>query len=146
MSQENIFGDYQDFIDMEKLKCGSGGLFGFKIPASSSFPTDKIGSMDKIDPREYRPLEVSVSATLHDIRGHLIKNCTAGDPPCPTICVERFGFEMDKKYAGTILQVLLSPIMLLVTDNLDRFESGSDSHLKEGYLMLSGLQVGVGNI
>jgi len=28
---------------------------------------------DKMDTREYRPLDVTVSATLHDIRGHLLK-------------------------------------------------------------------------
>ena len=70
----------------------------------------------------------------------MIQNCTEADPPCPTICVERFGFEMDKKFHETILQVLLSPIMLIVNDNVDRSESG-DRHLNEGYLMLSGLQV-----
>lgn len=59
---------------MEKLKCGTG-LFGFKVPVNA-FAGDKIGSMDKIDPREYRPLEVTVSATLHDIRGHLLKVCS----------------------------------------------------------------------
>lgn len=58
---------------MEKIKCGSGNLFGFKIPAGSSGIGDKIGSLDKIDPREYRPLDVTVSATLHDIRAHLLK-------------------------------------------------------------------------
>jgi len=72
---------------------------------------------------------------------HLIfQNCTANDPPCPAVCVERFGFEMNKKHQETILQVLLSPIMLLASDTIDRSES-SDQHLKEGYLMLSGLQV-----
>lgn len=47
---------------------------------------------------------------------------------------------MNKKFKETILQVLLSPVMLLVSDTVDRSES-SDHHLKEGYLMLSGLQV-----
>jgi len=62
------------------------------------------------------------------------------DTPCPTICVERFGFEMDKKFNETMLQVLLSPIMLQVSDNVDRDES-AHKHLSQGYLMLSGLQV-----
>lgn len=69
-----------------------------------------------------------------------MQNCNTSDPPCPTISIERFGFEMHKKYEETILQVLLSPAMLFVSDNVDRSESG-DKHLNEGFLMLSGLQV-----
>lgn len=150
--KENIFGDNQEFIDMERIRCGAAYLFTNKTekshlhPMESSLlsaglnPLQSPSPADKIDFREYRPLEVTVSATLHDIRGHLLKNCNEDDPPCPTICVERFGFEMNKKYRETQLQVLLSPIMLLVSDTVERFDTG-DKHLGDGYLMLSGLQV-----
>jgi hypothetical protein len=74
---------------MEKLKSGTG-LFGFKLPNGSvgTFG-DKICSMDKIDPREYRPLDVSVSATLHDIRGHVLKVCIASKNNCNSIFIEQ---------------------------------------------------------
>jgi len=57
---------------MEKLKTGTG-IFGLKLPNGLGTLGDRIGSMDKIDPREYRPLDVTVSATLHDIRAHVLK-------------------------------------------------------------------------
>jgi hypothetical protein len=52
--------------------------------------------------------------------GHLsyvmCQNCGPTDAPCPSAYVERFSFEMDKRYHETKLQVLLSPIILITTD------------------------------
>jgi hypothetical protein len=67
--KENIFGDYQDFIDMEKIK---SGLSSFSYKGANGTAFSKQESKE-VDVREYRPLEVTVSATLHDIRGHLLK-------------------------------------------------------------------------
>lgn len=53
--------------------------------------------------------------------------------------MERFGFEMKKRYDQTELQLLLSPTVLLVTDNLNR--PSKDKHLNQGKLTLSSLQV-----
>lgn len=53
--------------------------------------------------------------------------------------MERFGFEMKKRYDQTELQLLLSPSVLLVTDNLNR--PSKDKHLSQGKLTLSSLQV-----
>ena len=55
------------------------------------------------------------------------------------ILVERFCFEMKKRYDQTELQLLLSPTVLIVTDNLNRPEK--DKHLGQGRLTLSALQV-----
>jgi len=63
-----VFGDYQDFIDMEKFRTGLN--FGIKTPNANS---DNPTVLKLSDPREYRPLEVTVSCTLHDIRAHLLK-------------------------------------------------------------------------
>lgn len=50
---------------MEKIKSGSiSGTYKPKVPSQNAV---------NIDLREYRPLEVTVSATLHDIRAHLLK-------------------------------------------------------------------------
>lgn len=52
--------------------------------------------------------------------GHFLyvvcQNCGPTDAPCPSAYVERFSFEMDKRYHETKLQVLLSPIILITTD------------------------------
>lgn len=62
------------------------------------------------------------------------------DPSCPVVLVERFGFEMKKRYDQTELQLLLSPTILLVSDNVIR--PSKEKHLGEGRLTLSSLQVG----
>jgi len=48
--------------------------------------TDKVTDQDsssslsdvkmQVDPREYRPLEVVISITMHDLQAHLIKVCS----------------------------------------------------------------------
>lgn len=62
------------------------------------------------------------------------------DPACPVILIERFGFEMKKRFDQTELQVLVSPSVLLVTDNVNR--PAKDKQLNQGRLTLSALQVG----
>ena len=47
------------------------------------------------------------------------QNCNMEDVPCPSVYVERVGFEMDKKYAETKLQVLISPAVLIAKDNVE---------------------------
>ena len=41
------------------------------------------------------------------------------DVPCPSVYVERLGFEMDKNYNETRLQVLISPAVLIAKDNIE---------------------------
>lgn len=67
------------------------------------------------------------------------QNCNEGDPPCPVILLERFGFEMKKGYRETQLQLLLSPAILLTSDKVTR--PNKENHLAQGHLMLSGFQV-----
>lgn len=62
------------------------------------------------------------------------------DPPCPVILLERFGFEMKIEYKEMQLQLLLSPAILISTDKLAN-RPPKDSHLSQGHVMLSGLQV-----
>ncbi|XP_049857041.1 transmembrane protein KIAA1109 homolog isoform X4 [Schistocerca gregaria] len=141
--KENIFGEDQAFTDMHQSHLSS------VVPEAASAPGGSVsdpaaGDSDSIkqrefDPRQYRPLEVSVSVTMHDIQAHLVKNCSEGDPPCPIILLERFGFEMKKSYKETQLQLLLSPSSLLALDTVSR--SPKETHIAQGHLMLSSLQV-----
>ncbi|KAG8228088.1 hypothetical protein J437_LFUL000087, partial [Ladona fulva] len=142
--KENIFGDDQTFTDMQQSHSAtvgstSGGSVGPGGTGRMS-DDDEDEKQTQFDPRLYRPLEVAVSVTLHDVRAHLVKNCGEDDPPCPVILLERFGFEMKKGYRETKLQLLLSPATLLSCDQIPS-RNGKDSHLEQGHLMLSGLQV-----
>ena len=41
------------------------------------------------------------------------------DVPCPSVYVERLGFELDKHFSETRLQVLISPAVLIAKDNIE---------------------------
>lgn len=45
----------------------------FTIPKESSTDGTEDDKKVVFDPREYRPLEVVVSITMHDIQAHIIK-------------------------------------------------------------------------
>lgn len=144
--KENIFGDYQAFTDMQKTQTSSTSVPAEKTKDKDAQNSSVEASVEDeeakakaFDPRDYRPLEVTVGITMHDIQAHLVKNCNESDPPCPIILLERFGFEMRKGYKETQLQLLLSPAIMLLTDNVTR--SGKERHLNQGHLMLSALQV-----
>lgn len=116
-----------------------------------------------LDVRIGRPLHVFVSVTLHEIQAHIMKvcyavppsrryyyfyyyilfclfqHCSKDDPPCPSVAFEKLSFEMHKTFLETRLQVLLSPAILYSTDVLMR--PAESSHLQQGFLVLSALQV-----
>ncbi|XP_037958120.1 transmembrane protein KIAA1109 homolog isoform X2 [Teleopsis dalmanni] len=150
--KENIFGEDQNFTDMEQSNVK------VKNTTSTINPKDQLLSKEKdiatksisevtvieekqksFDPRLYRPLEVLVSLIVHDVQAHLMKNCNETDPPCPVVLIERFGFEMNKRYHETILQVLVSPAYLITSDTLIR--PNRDKHINQGHLLLSAVQV-----
>nr|XP_034186923.1 transmembrane protein KIAA1109 isoform X7 [Osmia lignaria] len=143
--KENLFGDYQTFTDMQQSRTNPTSVSTERSKdrdvqnSSIESVEDEDGKSKSFDLRDYRPLEVTVGITMHDIQAHLVKNCGENDPPCPVILLERFGFEMKKKYKETELQLLLSPAIALITDNVVR--SSKERHLNQGHLMLSALQV-----
>ncbi|XP_060534290.1 bridge-like lipid transfer protein family member 1 [Cylas formicarius] len=136
--KENVFGEDQVFTDMQEAQVAETGG-GSDLKSEDSSANIPLELRDGFDHRYYRPLEVDVSIVMHDVQGHLLKNCTEKDPPCPIILVERFGFEMKKRYDQTELQLLLSPAVLLVSDTLPR--PSKEKHLNQGKLTLSSLQI-----
>ncbi|KAJ0182155.1 hypothetical protein K1T71_002877 [Dendrolimus kikuchii] len=150
---ENIFGEDQTFTDMQK----SPNMETFywtsdnntKLNDKSSINQHTEISIDDtsdtskgpFDPRRCRPLDVTVSIILHDIQAHLVKNCSENEPPCPVILIERFGFEMDKSFRETKLQLLLSPSILVSANNLSRTNPMNSGALYQGHLMLSSFQL-----
>ncbi|CAB3237702.1 unnamed protein product [Arctia plantaginis] len=149
---ENIFGEDQTFTDMQKTP----NMESFYWSSESTKLNDKSSinqhtdisiddstdsSKGPFDPRRYRPLDVTVSIIIHDIQAHLVKNCSENEPPCPVILIERFGFEMDKTFRETKLQLLLSPSILVSANNLSRSNPMNSGALYQGHLMLSSFQL-----
>uniref|UniRef100_T1GBW8 Bridge-like lipid transfer protein family member 1 N-terminal domain-containing protein n=1 Tax=Megaselia scalaris TaxID=36166 RepID=T1GBW8_MEGSC len=129
--KENIFGEDQLFTDMEQSNVK------MKDPGNSI--QRNTCPIKKRTPYSNQPLEVIVSVMIHDIQAHLMKNCNENDPPCPVILIERLGFEMNKRYTETELQVLVSPSYLITSDTLVR--PNRDKHINQGHLLLSAVQV-----
>lgn len=73
--QENIFGDDQVFTDMnDKPEVPSSKAGSSTTAVDNQAASDDDSSSHKdFDPRDYRPLEVVVSITMHDIQAHLVK-------------------------------------------------------------------------
>lgn len=150
---ENIFGEDQTFTDMQKTPTTEPFFWASesasKINDKSSVNQHTDISIDDstdsskgpFDPRHCRPLDVSVSIILHDIQAHLVKNCSENEPPCPVVLIERFGFEMDKKFKENKLQLLLSPSILVSANNLSRSNPNNSGALYQGHLMLSSFQL-----
>lgn len=159
--KENIFGEDQAFTDMgtsnSKTSLSNlphpyttpktGGAHHGIHPQSKEENAKSVSEVSltaeekpkRFDPRLYRPLDVIVSLTIHDIQAHLVKNCNENDPPCPIVLIERLGFEMKKRFFETELQILVSPSFLIASDNVVR--PSKDKHLKQGHLLMSALQV-----
>ncbi|PZC85968.1 hypothetical protein B5X24_HaOG214333 [Helicoverpa armigera] len=149
---ENIFGEDQTFTDMQKtpnMETFYWSSDNTKLNDKSSVNQHTEISIDDstdsskgpFDPRHYRPLDVTVSIIIHDIQAHLVKNCSESEPPCPVILIERFGFEMDKSFRETKLQLLLSPSILVSANNLSRSNPTNSGALYQGHLMLSSFQL-----
>ncbi|KAG6441139.1 hypothetical protein O3G_MSEX001705 [Manduca sexta] len=150
---ENIFGEDQTFTDMQR----SPNIDTFywttenttkmndrsSINQHTDISIDDTSDTSKgpFDPRRYRPLDVTVSIIIHDIQAHLVKNCSENEPPCPVVLIERFGFEMDKSFRETKLQLLLSPSILVSSNNLSRPNPANSGPLYQGHLMLSSFQL-----
>ena len=85
MEQENIFGEDQAFTDMHQSRASTGdpsttathiggGDKGTDVSTSTAGVDDADPLKPKeFDPRQYRPFEVAVSITMHDIQAHLVK-------------------------------------------------------------------------
>lgn len=82
--QENIFGEDQAFTDMHQSRAASSSPAGNPATGAADRGADistSTGATDEadllkqkeFDTRQYRPFEVAVSITMHDIQAHLIK-------------------------------------------------------------------------
>uniref|UniRef100_T1J6C2 Bridge-like lipid transfer protein family member 1 C-terminal domain-containing protein n=1 Tax=Strigamia maritima TaxID=126957 RepID=T1J6C2_STRMM len=132
--KENYLGEDLKFVDFD-----TSSKTTTPSKHNETFDDNEVVVAKDFDSRVYRPLDITVSITMHDIQGHLVLNCSENDPPCPSLYLERFGFEMHKTYQETMMQMLLSPLILSVTDKYER--NNSHNHLKNGHIALSGLQV-----
>lgn len=150
--KENIFGEDQAFTDMSVSNVKPATLSGLSAQQMLKLASNKDDASKTIseasvieekpkpfDARLYRPLEVIVSFTIHDVQAHIVKNCNENDPPCPIVLIERLGLELKKRFYETEIQILVSPSFLISSDTVVR--PNKEKHLRQGHLLLSALQV-----
>ncbi|CAH8450206.1 unnamed protein product [Schistosoma rodhaini] len=102
---------------------------------------DKLPEKRIIDPRDFRPLSVRVSLEFHNIQVHLPMHGSSDESPCPTAFLDCIGFEMDKRWHETKLQLLFSPVLVCFYDQNKDFRSKSNSNVSSSRIQLVGFQL-----
>ncbi|XP_065153130.1 bridge-like lipid transfer protein family member 1 isoform X4 [Paramisgurnus dabryanus] len=137
--KENYFGEddmYTDFEESLSSPVMSSCSSSFGWPGGG---LEEKGPKDTPHPLSLRPWDITVLINLHKIHGRLPTHCSSDGPEGPTGFLERLCFEMKKGYKETMLQLVLSPLHVFVSDNYQR--PTVDAVLRDGHLSLSGLQM-----
>ncbi|XP_052469362.1 transmembrane protein KIAA1109 homolog isoform X6 [Carassius gibelio] len=137
--KENYFGEDDMYTDFEE-SLSSPVLSS--CSSSSGWPgvgLEENRSKDTPNPLSLRPWDITVLINLHKVHGRLPTHCSSDGPEGPAGFLERLCFEMKKGYKETMLQLVLSPLHVFVSDNYQR--PAVDAVLRDGHLSLSGLQM-----
>ncbi|XP_036981123.1 transmembrane protein KIAA1109 homolog isoform X1 [Acanthopagrus latus] len=140
--KENYFGEDDMYTDFEEIVSSPV----LSTSTSSGLGWSPLGMEDSeqnetsnIHPLDLRPWDITVYINLYKVHGRLPMHCSSEGPEGPSGFLERLCFEMKKGYRETMLQLLLSPIHIFISDNYQR--PTADSVLRDGHLSLSGLQM-----
>ncbi|XP_051507194.1 transmembrane protein KIAA1109 homolog isoform X2 [Myxocyprinus asiaticus] len=137
--KENYFGEDDMYTDFEE---SLSSLVLNSCSSSSGWTgvgLEENRCKDTPHPLSLRPWDITVLINLHKVHGCLPTHCSSDGPEGPTGFMERLCFEMKKGYKETILQLVLSPLHVFVSDNYQR--PAVDAVLRDGHLSLSGLQM-----
>nr|XP_020464363.1 uncharacterized protein KIAA1109 homolog isoform X3 [Monopterus albus] len=140
--KENYFGEDDMYTDFEEAVSSPV----LSTSTSSGLGWSSLGMEDSeqkeasdIHPLDLRPWDITVLINLYKVHGRLPVHCSSEGPEGPSGFLERLCFEMKKGYKETMLQLLLSPIHIFISDNYQR--PTADGVLRDGHLSLSGLQM-----
>uniref|UniRef100_A0AAQ6IKS7 Bridge-like lipid transfer protein family member 1 C-terminal domain-containing protein n=1 Tax=Anabas testudineus TaxID=64144 RepID=A0AAQ6IKS7_ANATE len=140
--KENYFGEDDMYTDFEEAVSSPV----LSTSTSSGLGWSPLGMEDSeqkqssdIHPLDLRPWDITVLINLYKVHGRLPVHCSSEGPEGPSGFLERLCFEMKKGYKETMLQLLLSPIHIFISDNYQR--PTADGVLRDGHLSLSGLQM-----
>ncbi|VDL55190.1 unnamed protein product [Hymenolepis diminuta] len=141
--KETYFGCFQTPITTADLK-----EYGLNKKGNECLvppPTPELNRLGKpdpvIDPREFRPFRVRITAALHNLQAHLPMHTSSEIPLCPTAFLDCIGFEMDKNFHETKLQLLFSPILLCVFDKCNSYRPPNATNLSTGRAQLTGFEL-----
>ncbi|KAG5848246.1 hypothetical protein ANANG_G00096440 [Anguilla anguilla] len=141
--KENYFGEDDMYTDFEEAV--SSPVLSMSTSSSSGWTALGMEDSERRDagpavhPLTLRPWDITVLINLYKVHGRLPVHCSSDGPEGPTGYLERLCFEMKKGYKETMLQLVLSPMHVFVSDSYQR--PAVDGVLREGHLSLSGLQM-----
>ncbi|KAM9433242.1 bridge-like lipid transfer protein family member 1 isoform 4-T4 [Salvelinus alpinus] len=140
--KENYFGEDDMYTDFEEAVSSPvlSSLSTFSTLGWSPLGLDDDGRDGAtLHPLALRPWEITVLINLYKVHGRLPMHCGSDSPEAPSGFLEKLCFEMKKGYKETMLQLVLSPAHIFISDNYQR--PTSDGVLRDGHLSLSGLQM-----
>ncbi|XP_059821063.1 bridge-like lipid transfer protein family member 1 [Hypanus sabinus] len=144
--KENYFGEDDMYTDFEEaltspvLSLSTSSSSGWTaVGVEENEKKETEGRSKQIHPLTLRPWDISVLINLYKVHGRLPVHCSGDGSECPSAFLERLCFEMKKGYKETMLQLILSPVYVFVSDNYPR--PSVDGLLREGHISLSGLQL-----
>ncbi|KAB0396757.1 hypothetical protein E2I00_015079, partial [Balaenoptera physalus] len=144
--KENYFGEDDMYMDFEEvisspvLSLSTSSSSGWTAVGMENDKKENESSAKSIHPLTLRPWDITVLVNLHKVHGRLPVHGTTDGPECPTAFLERLCFEMKKGFRETMLQLVLSPLNVFVSDNYQQ-RPPVDEVLREGHISLSGLQL-----
>ncbi|XP_053786564.1 bridge-like lipid transfer protein family member 1 isoform X4 [Desmodus rotundus] len=143
--KENYFGEDDMYMDFEEvisspvLSLSTSSSSGWTAVGMEGDRKENGSAAKAVHPLSLRPWDITVLVNLHKVHGRLPVHGTADGPACPTAFLERLCFEMKKGFRETMLQLVLSPLNVFISDNYQR--PTVDEALREGHVNLSGLQL-----
>uniref|UniRef100_A0A2K6G670 Bridge-like lipid transfer protein family member 1 n=1 Tax=Propithecus coquereli TaxID=379532 RepID=A0A2K6G670_PROCO len=144
--KENYFGEDDMYMDFEEvisspvLSLSTSSSSGWTAVGMENDKKENESSAKSIHPLTLRPWDITVLVNLYKVHGRLPVHGTTDGPECPTAFLERLCFEMKKGFRETMLQLILSPLNVFVSDNYQQ-RPPVDEVLREGHINLSGLQL-----
>ncbi|KAH0511099.1 hypothetical protein LTLLF_152015 [Microtus ochrogaster] len=144
--KENYFGEDDMYMDFEEavsspvLSLSTSSSSGWTGVGVDSDKKENESSTKSIHPLALRPWDITVLVNLYKVHGRLPVHGTTDGPECPAAFLERLCFEMKKGFRETMLQLVLSPLNVFVSDNYQQ-RPPVDEVLREGHINLSGLQL-----
>ncbi|XP_006866349.1 PREDICTED: uncharacterized protein KIAA1109 homolog [Chrysochloris asiatica] len=144
--KENYFGeddmymDFEEIISSPVLSLSTSSSSGWTAVGMENDKKENESSAKSIHPLSLRPWDITVLVNLYKVHGRLPVHGTTDGHECPTAFLERLCFEMKKGFRETMLQLVLSPLNVFVSDNYQQRPS-VDEVLRDGHISLSGLQL-----
>ncbi|XP_054546358.1 bridge-like lipid transfer protein family member 1 isoform X3 [Talpa occidentalis] len=137
--EDDVYMDFEEVVSSPVVSLSSSSSSGWTAAGAESDRQDSESSARSLHPLSLRPWDITVLVNLYKVHGRLPVHGTADGPECPTAFLERLCFEMKKGFRETMLQLVLSPLNVFVSDNYQR--PTTDESLREGHISLSGLQL-----